>query len=256
MHKCDIYSRVGRFLNFIKNFWCVNCFQLVDVAVGCNSMSRFLVIAIDGTAASGKTTTSLAVAKKYNLMVATTGTYYRAITLFMIKNGVDSGDLTAIENLLRLIELSYFLDGNVSRIAINNIRFSDSELRSEVVNLHVAKYSSVPTIREFLIDFQRNQVGIARDNGFCGIVMEGRDITSVILPHADLKFFLIASENDRAKRRALDGELDCIKNRDKIDEARTICGSDVTVIDTSINKLQDVIDIISEKIEKLGLVLA
>ena len=102
-----------------------------------------------------------------------------------------------------------------------------------------------------MIDLQRNEVGVARDNGFGGIVMEGRDITSVILPHADLKFFLIASENDRAKRRALDGELDCIKNRDKIDEARTICGSDVTVIDTSINKLQDVIDIISEKIEKL-----
>ena len=219
-------------------------------------MSRFLVIAIDGTAASGKTTTSSEIAKKYNLMVATTGTYYRAISLFMIKNGVDSGDLTAIENLLRLIELSYFLDDNTSRIAINNIRFSDSELRSEVVNSHVAKYSSVPAIREFLIDFQRNQVGIARDNGFCGIVMEGRDITSVILPNADLKFFLVASENDRARRRALDGELDCIKNRDKIDEARTICGSDVTVIDTSINKLQDVINIISEKIEKLGLVLA
>ena len=247
---------MGRFLNFIKNFWCVNCFQLVNVAVGCNLMSRFLVIAIDGTAASGKTTTSSEIAKRYNLMVATTGTYYRAISLFMIKNGVDSGDLSAIENLLRLIKLSYFLDGNISRIAINNIRFSDSELRSEVVNSHVAKYSSVPTIREFLIDFQRNQVGIARDNGFGGIVMEGRDITSVILPHADLKFFLVASENDRAKRRALDGELDCIKNRDKIDEARTICGSDVTVIDTSINKLQDVIDIISEKIEKLGLVLA
>ena len=212
-------------------------------------MSRFLVIAIDGTAASGKTTTSSEIAKMYNLMVATTGAYYRAISLFMIKNGVDSGDLTAIENLLRLIELSYFLDGNVSRIAINGIKFSDFELRSEVVNSHVAKYSSVPAIREFLIDFQRNQVGIARDNGFGGIVMEGRDITSVILPHADLKFFLIASENDRAKRRALDGELDCIKNRDKIDEARTICGSDVIVIDTSINKLQDVIDIISERIE-------
>ena len=228
----------------------------MDVAVGCNLMSRFLVIAIDGTAASGKTTTSSEIAKRYNLMVATTGAYYRAISLFMIKNGVDSGDLTAIENLLRLIELSYFLDGNASRIAINNVRFSDSELRSEVVNSHVAKYSSVPAIREFLIDFQRNQVEIARDNGFGGIVMEGRDITSVILPHADLKFFLVASENDRAKRRALDGELDCIKNRDKIDEARTICGSDVTVIDTSINKLQDVIDIISEKVEKLGLVLA
>ena len=103
-------------------------------------MSRFLVIAIDGTAASGKTTTSSEIAKKYNLMVATTGMYYRAITLFMIKNGVDSGDLTAIENLLRLIKLSYFLDDNASRIAINNIRFSDSELRSEVVNSHVAKY--------------------------------------------------------------------------------------------------------------------
>ena len=101
----------------------------------------------------------------------------------------------------------------------------------------------MPAIRDFLIDFQRNQVGIFRDNGFCGIDMEGRDITSVILPHGDLKFFLVASENDRAKLHALDDELNCIKNRDKIDEARTICGSNVTVIDTSINKLQDVIDI-------------
>ena len=107
-----------------------------------------------------------------------------------------------------------------------------------------------------MIDFQRNQVGIFRDNGFCGIDMEGRDITSVILPQADLKFFLVASENDRAKLHAIDGELDYIKNMDKIDESRTICGRDVTVIDTSINKLQDVIDIISEKIEKLGLVLS
>ena len=82
------------------------------------------MIAIDGTVASGKTTTSLAVTKKYNLMLATTGMYYRAISLFMINNYADSGDLTAINNFLRLIELSFFLDGNSSRIAINNIRFT------------------------------------------------------------------------------------------------------------------------------------
>ena len=82
------------------------------------------MIAIDGTAASGKTTTSLAVTKKYNLMIVTTGMYYRAISLFMIKNYADSGDLTAIKNFLRLIELSFFLDGNSSRITINNIRLT------------------------------------------------------------------------------------------------------------------------------------
>ena len=87
------------------------------------------MIAIDGTAASGKTTTSLAVTKKYNLMIVTTGKYYRAISLFMIKNYADSGVLTAIKNFLRLIELSFFLDDNSSRITINNIKNrKDTEL--------------------------------------------------------------------------------------------------------------------------------
>lgn len=98
-----------------------------------------------------------------------------------------------------------------------------------------------------MIDFQRNQVGIAKGNGFCGIVMEGRDITSVILLYADLKFILIASENDRVKCLVFDSELDCIKNWDKTDEDRTIYSSDVILIDKSINKLQDAINIISRK---------
>jgi cytidylate kinase len=214
-------------------------------------MGDFITIAIDGAAASGKTSTALRVAQKYDMLMASTGSYYRALAVKMINSSVGSGDEAAIGDFLQKITLGTSVSGNITNIAIGGEVIADSELRAQSVNECVAKYSSSPAVREFLVEYQRSQVDIARKGGFNGLVMEGRDITSVILPDADLKFFLSASVVERSRRRENDSESDCVAERDSIDNRRTICNSDVHRIDTGANGIISVVEIISQKIDEI-----
>jgi cytidylate kinase len=152
---------------------------------------------------------------------------------------------------LKTIYLSTNVVKNVSNIAMNGEIFEDKDLRAQLVNEAVSAYSAVTEIRKFLVDYQRSQVEIARANGFSGLVMEGRDITSVILPGADLKFFLDASAKERSRRRKNDEEADCVNERDKIDNQRTICRVGVQRIDTGLHDLPEVVEIISTEVDKL-----
>ncbi|MEI7800871.1 MAG: (d)CMP kinase, partial [Opitutaceae bacterium] len=97
---------------------------------------------------------------------------------------------------------------------------ADHEIRGQTVNDHVSHYAAIPAVRQKLLSYQRGQVAVAQQHGFRGLVMEGRDIGSVIFPAADYRFFLHADPIERAKRRAREGQLDSIAERDRLDSSR------------------------------------
>jgi cytidylate kinase len=214
-------------------------------------VQNFITVAIDGAAASGKTSTSLWIANEYNLLLVSTGMHYRAITLKIMQAGVSSADGRGIDNFLRAITLGTEIGGNIAGITINGESFGEKNLRTQEVNDTVTRYSAVDSIRKFLLPYQKFQVHVAREHNFRGVIMEGRDITSVILPHADLKFFLEASARKRSLRRKNDGEPDFISERDKLDGQRTICTAGVFRIDTGKNNFRTVTAVISNEIEKI-----
>jgi cytidylate kinase len=214
-------------------------------------MARFVTVAIDGTAASGKTSTASVLARKYNFLMASTGLYYRALTVKMLNGGVDADDGAALGRFLGTFSPGTRIVDGAARLTLNGDDCDDGILRSREVNGAVSHYSSMGVVRDFLTAYQRSQVDIARANGFGGLVMEGRDITSVILPNADLKFFLEASATVRSNRRSNDDGSDDVAGRDRIDGARTICLDGVRRIDTGTNDLTAVIALISSEIDGL-----
>ncbi|MDR2432409.1 MAG: (d)CMP kinase [Puniceicoccales bacterium] len=214
-------------------------------------MRDFITVAIDGAAASGKTSTALRIADKYKFLVASTGSYYRAIALKMMKTNINSDDISGIQHFLGKILLETKIIGNVSNITVDGKSFEEKELRTQQVNKNVASYATIPAVRQRLLSYQRSQINEARTNGFRGLVMEGRDITSVILPDADLRFFLEASAQERLSRRENDWEYDYTAERDKIDIGRTIQQNGVHKIDTGTNGLDVVVAMISAEVDKI-----
>ena len=129
------------------------------------------------------------------------------------------------------------------------------DLRTAQINKHVSDYAALPAVRSFLIEFQRSQVGVAKLNGFKGIIMEGRDIGTKILPDADLKIFLFADFETRMKRRIKDGELDEIRNRDLKDLQRKTSplqrAEDALSINTAINNQTETYSIVNRELLRL-----
>ncbi|MDR1528183.1 MAG: (d)CMP kinase [Puniceicoccales bacterium] len=214
-------------------------------------MRDFITVAIDGAAASGKTSTALRIADKYKFLAASTGSYYRAITLKMMAANISSDNVSGMQHFLGEIVLETKIIGNISNITIDGKSFEEKELRTQQVNKNVASYATIPAVRQRLLSYQRSQISEARTNGFRGLIMEGRDITSVILPDADLRFFLEASAQERLFRRENDWEHDYIAERDKIDVGRTIRQDGVHKIDTDINDLGVVVAMISTEIDEI-----
>jgi cytidylate kinase len=214
-------------------------------------MRDFVIVAIDGAAASGKTSTAIRIADKYKFLMSSTGSYYRAIALKMMAANVDSGNVSEIQHFLKKITLGTRIDKNVSNITVNGEFFWEKELRTQLVNKNVAFYATIPEVRQCLLPYQRSQINEAYANGFRGLIMEGRDITSVILPDADLRFFFEASVQKRSLRRKNDREHDFIVERDKIDIKRIIQKNDVHKIDTGICDLDTVVAMISAEIDRI-----
>ena len=138
---------------------------------------------------------------------------------------------------------------------INKEDVIDSELRTEQINEMVSIYSALSSVRKHLFNYQRSLVKFSQSNKFEGIIMEGRDIGSVILPDADLKLFLFASEEIRNQRREAQGFIDSIKIRDRLDRERKNSPLKATPnsiqIDTGIFSIEEVYLLIIEHIKKL-----
>src|SRR4051812_47729285 len=210
--------------------------------------SSFTIIAIDGGAASGKSSTSRALADRFNLLHVDTGSFYRHLTAELLRRGVKHSDQLAVETELSKLKFSTRLAGRSAQMLIGGQPAGD-EIRDQRVNENVAHFAAIPRLREVLIDYQRGQVEVGRQHGFRGLVMEGRDIGSKIFPNADFRFFLFADPVERAKRRAAEGRQDAITQRDTIDSHRLNQSAQGAIaIDSTYLTLDQVVDKMAELI--------
>ena len=210
--------------------------------------SPFIIIAIDGGAASGKSSTSRALADRFNLLHVDTGSFYRHLTAELLRHGVKHADQAAVGTELSKLKFSTRLAGRSAQMLIDG-QPAGEEIRDKSVNENVAHFAAIPKLREVLIDCQRGQVEVGRQHGFRGLVMEGRDIGSKIFPEADFRFFLFADPVERAKRRAAEGRQDAIVQRDTMDSHRLNQSAQGAIaIDSTYLTLEQVVDKMAELI--------
>jgi cytidylate kinase len=196
----------------------------------------FIIVAIDGGAASGKSSTAGVLSERFNLLHVDTGSFYRALTAELLRRGVSPADPPAVAAALASLEFGTRVTGRRAEMEIAG-RVAGDEIRSKAVNDHVSLFAAIPGLRQALLAYQRGQTGVARRHGFRGLVMEGRDIGSVIFPDADFRFFLHADPAERARRRVAQGQQDTIHERDRIDSSRKTspltCPAGATAIDST-----------------------
>jgi len=211
---------------------------------------RHRVIAIDGPAASGKSSVARELARRLGFVYINSGAMYRAVTWYVLEHNVDPADSDRIIELVESARITCDLQNNQSRILIDDVDPAD-HLRDDRVNDGASLVSRVPRVREILVAKMRNY---ARDHD---LVMEGRDIGSVVFPETPYKFYIDASPEVRAQRRALQGERDAIAMRDHADSSRPasplVVAKDAEVIDTSNMSIAAVVDEIIRRLRQKGL---
>lgn len=214
--------------------------------------STFIIVAIDGGAASGKSSSSRTLSERFQLLHVDTGSYYRAITAELLRRKVAPTDLPAVHTALAGIQLGTRVEGRSAQMEIGGSVVPEADIRSKQVNDHVSHFAAIPEVRAALLAYQRGQADVARAKGFRGVVMEGRDIGSVIFPNADFRFFLHADPEERARRRASEGGQDSIKERDRLDTQRKTaplaCPAGAVSIDTTHLTLPQVVETLAQPI--------
>ena len=207
-------------------------------------------IALDGPAGAGKSTIAKAVAKKLSFIYVDTGALYRAIGFYAIKNKISSEN--EIISSLKKIKVDLKFENNLQKVFLCDEDISE-EIRTPEVSMMASKISAIPAVREFLFDLQQD---LAKKNN---VIMDGRDIGTVILPEANVKIFLTASSEKRAERRYkeliekghqvyYDDNLKDIIKRDYDDSNRKIAplkaAADAIFVDTSAYNLEESINLI------------
>jgi len=223
-------------------------------------MSKGLIIAIDGPAGSGKSTSAKLIATKLGYVYIDTGAMYRAITYLALENEAINDELQIIE-LARNCKINLeYKDGEV--IVLLNKRNISKEIRSAEVNSNVSNVSKISEVRKLLVEKQREMGAKGK-----GVVMEGRDIGTVVFPNADVKIFLTASLDIRANRRTkeynengskvlVDDVKSNLSNRDKIDSSRNHSpltkASDAVEVDTTNVTIDEQVNLILEEAKKVA----
>ena len=212
--------------------------------------SAHRVVAIDGPAASGKSSVARALAKQIGFDYVNSGAMYRAMTWHILNHGVPPGDAASIIRLVENTRIDCTLDRDGSHILIDGTDPS-AHLCDDQVNDNVSLVSSVPRLREILVEKLR---GYAIDHD---IVMEGRDIGSVVFPDTPYKFYIDASPDVRLRRRQAQGLRDHIAARDRADSSRRasplIIAEDAHVIDSSNLTIEGVVGEIIGRLKIKGL---
>ena len=219
-----------------------------------------IIVAIDGYAGTGKSTQAKSLAKHFGCVYVDTGAMYRAVTYFgQLQTTDGSIDIRLLIDSLPQISIYFEHTKNGQQTFLNGENITDS-IRQSKVNDKVSDVASVPEIRSFLVDIQK-KMGSSK-----GVIMDGRDIGTIVFPEADYKFFLIASPKIRAKRRyeeqqkagiteTLEEVLTNITARDHQDSTRTFTplkkAKDAIEIDVSYMSIDDVFNILIESIIKL-----
>ena len=216
-----------------------------------------MIIAIDGPAATGKSTTAKLVAQKLGFTYLDTGAMYRCVALSVLKHGIHLDDKQNLLLLLDTIDIQFKKSESKNLVFLNGEDVSDHIRKTEVTN-HVSAVSSIKEVRSFLVENQRK---IAKSND---CVVEGRDIGTIVFPQAEVKFFLIADVQIRAKRRQLElskmGEeksLDILVNeivkRDNLDSNRDNSplrkANDAIELDTTNLTINEQVDFIVNKVK-------
>ncbi|WP_294467570.1 (d)CMP kinase [uncultured Anaerofustis sp.] len=217
-------------------------------------MDNIINIAVDGPAGSGKSTVAKIIAKKLNITYLDTGSMYRAFTYYALNKNVKANDKEGINDLLESIDL--VLDKE--NVFVND-KDVTKEIRFENIDKNVSDYAAIKEVREKMVNIQRE---ISKGKS---VIMDGRDIGSVVLPNAEFKFYLDASSEERAKRRYLqniergkevpyEDILKDIEIRDELDKTRevdplVIC-EDAVVVDTSDMNIDDVVEFIINKVSR------
>jgi cytidylate kinase len=213
--------------------------------------SPFIIVAIDGGAASGKSSTARALSERFHLLHVDTGSFYRAVTAELLRLGVRADDLPAVRTAVAQLRFGTHLSGRSAQMEINQRLVDADEIRSPGVNAAVAHFAAIPEVRAALLDYQRGQAATARAHAFRGLVMEGRDIGSKIFPDADFRFFLFADPAERARRREQEGRQDQVAKRDTLDRQRLVeSAQGATLIDSTHLTLEQVVEKLSAPIAR------
>jgi len=225
-----------------------------------NGTDDVVVIAVDGPSGSGKSSVSRGVARALGLHYLDTGAMYRALTWAALRDGIDLADPDAIAEVASTADLTFSTDPDEAQISVDGLDVSRA-IREEAVTSVVSTIAAEPRARAVLVERQRRAVTRACDDG--GIVVEGRDIGSVVLPDADLKIWLVADPEVRAARRAaedaaagrlahahgpgaVDNVAQDLARRDAADATRraspTTRADDAVIVDATDLSLAEVID--------------
>lgn len=215
-------------------------------------MAAHLVIAIDGPAASGKSSVARALARRLGFVYVNTGAMYRAITWLAVSKGVPTADAGRVHQLLHFTDIQCGIADGESTILLDGID-PTPHLVSDEVNANVSAIATIPEVRRVLVEKQRAFAG-GHD-----IVMEGRDIGSAVFPETPYKFYIDASPEVRARRRAGQGLTDSVAARDKVDSTRRtsplIIAEDAHVIDSSNLTIDGVAGEVVGRLKMKGLVI-
>ncbi|WP_314852645.1 (d)CMP kinase [uncultured Granulicatella sp.] len=215
-------------------------------------------VAIDGPASSGKSTISKLIAKENHFVYLDTGAMYRVVTLAVLRNKISIDDHEAIEKLVQTIEIGFSMQDGKQSVFMNGEDVTD-EIRSVEVTKNVSAVSAIKEVRTRLVHLQQE---IAENHS---IIMDGRDIGTVVLPQAEIKIFLVASVEERAKRRFIENQekgiemsyeelVEDIRRRDHIDSTRKESplrkAEDAIEIDTTTMTIEDVVKTVTALIQK------
>lgn len=222
-------------------------------------MSKNIVIAIDGYSSCGKSTLAKALAKKLHFIYIDSGAMYRAVTLYFLRNNIPLDDHEAIDHALSDIHLNFHSRDYQSHITLN-----DEEVSEEIRQMPVSELvSDVSAIREVRVEMVRQQQRMGKSKN---IIMDGRDIGTVVFPDADLKIFMTADQKIRAERRynelMLKGEevsmeeiFDNIAHRDFLDTTREesplVRADDAIILDNTTIDQTEQLDFVMEYIKPL-----
>ena len=220
-----------------------------------------MTVAIDGPAGAGKSSVAKVLASRLHYTYIDTGAMYRAITWALLQDHVDIADIAAVQKVLETVQIHLVPEPNLCHVYVNDTEVTD-EIRTSAVASHVSVVAALAVVREKLVQLQRDMAKAGN------VILDGRDIGTVVLPDADVKIFLTASVASRAKRRYLElqekgshetlAEIQAsIAQRDYTDSHRDVSpltqAADAVLVDNSDLSLEGtaeaIIDIIRSKAE-------